>query len=112
MKPRAIVLAALALVPAVTPAEDNRGAAVFQQWCAHCHDTAPAAPGRLRLAWTRGKDKSILADRTDLDPAYIRKVVRRGQAEMPSFRRTEISKSDLQALVLWLTRDRAAAGAP
>ena len=97
----------LSALPLVADATDTApGAAVFARWCVHCHGEQAAAPGRLKLAWTRGVERSVLARRDDLDAAGIRRVVRRGQLEMPGFRPTEISDTELEAVIAWLTRPR------
>lgn len=80
------------------------GERVFQQWCIHCHGEDNSGPGTLRLAWDRGEDKSLLTERDDLNCEYVRVVVRRGLDEMPSFRITEISEAELNALVDFLGR--------
>ena len=87
-------------------ADEARGKAVYEHWCAHCHDEKPNAPGRLKLEWTRGLKNSVLTDRVDIAPEYITVVVRRGKAEMPSFRKTEISDADLASIVAYLRRKR------
>ena len=83
-------------------ADEARGRAVYEHWCAHCHDEKPGAPGRLKLEWKRGLKNSVLTDRVDLASEYVTAVVRRGRAEMPSFRKTEISDPDLEALAAYL----------
>ena len=80
------------------------GEQVFQQWCIHCHGEDNSGPGTLRLAWDKGEDKSLLTERDDLNRGYVRVVVRRGLDEMPSFRITEISEAELNALVDFLAR--------
>lgn len=80
------------------------GEQVFQQWCIHCHGEDNSSPGTLRLAWDRGVDKSLLTERDDLDRVYIQTIVRRGLDEMPSFRITEISEAELNALAEFLGR--------
>ena len=80
------------------------GERVFQQWCIHCHGEDNSGPGTLRLAWDKGEDKSLLTERDDLNREYVRVVVRRGLDEMPSFRITEISEAELDALAEFLGR--------
>jgi mono/diheme cytochrome c family protein len=46
----------------------------------------------------------VLEERTDLDPDYIRHVVRHGLVEMPPWRPTELDDSSLAQLVQYLTR--------
>ena len=100
---RALVLLFIVLVPATCAAAEPSGEAVFNRWCVHCHGTEAAMPGRMRLEWNHGKARSVLAERDDLDPAYVRQTVRHGRSEMPSFRITEISEAELNALINYLT---------
>jgi hypothetical protein len=60
----------------------------------------------MRLTEVRGADKAVLAERADLDPAYIRLVVRQGLVEMPPWRKTELDDAALQQIVVYLTRAR------
>ena len=78
------------------------GHAVFQTWCAGCHADSPLAPGTVALKAVREPDAVVLEQRTDLSPALIRTMVRRGFGGMPSFRRVEISAAELDALVAYL----------
>ncbi len=87
-------------------ADEARGKTVYGHWCAHCHDEKPSAPGRLKLEWKRDLKSSVLTDRVDLPAEYITAVVRRGLAEMPSFRKTEISDADLTSIAAYLNRKR------
>ena len=105
---RGLLLGLLVFMVASTnvAADEARGKAVYEHWCAHCHDERPAAPGRLKLEWTRGLQHSVLSDRADLSAEYITVIVRRGSAEMPSFRKTEISNTDLAAIAAYLNRKR------
>jgi mono/diheme cytochrome c family protein len=116
---QAIVL--LALFAAVTasaqtaPLEKN-GKAVFNKWCTPCHGgEAPktgmfatgALPGTLALGVKyQGKFPAVLEQRTDLTPALIKTVVRRGLYGMPITRKTEISDAELDDVVVYLIRNR------
>jgi mono/diheme cytochrome c family protein len=79
---------------------------VYQKWCSHCHAPGIGHPGTQRLEWSFGKDKAVLKDRTDLSADYIAQVVRNGRLEMPSFRPTEISDTDLDALAKFLAGEK------
>ena len=46
---------------------------------------------------------AALTQRTDLKAAYIRLTVRQGRNIMPRTRKTEVSDSDLDAIVAYLT---------
>jgi mono/diheme cytochrome c family protein len=103
----AIVSAALLMGCAGAWAEDvPSGKAVFDQHCSVCHAPGLSHPGTMRLAQTRGADRAALEQRADLDPEYIRRVVREGLIEMPPWRRTEIDDAALDQLVRYLARRR------
>jgi (+)-pinoresinol hydroxylase len=83
--------------------------------CTACHgpDVGPA-PGR-QLPGTAGLRKrygtakpAVLAERTDLDAAYVKLVVRKGLNFMPFFRKTEVSDADLEAIAAYLARNTPA----
>ena len=56
-----------------------------------------------------GAPQSLLEQRTDLKPEYIRFVVRWGLMNMPRLSRVEVPDTDLTDLVAYLTRPRPAA---
>ncbi len=105
----AVALAGCALgAPPVPPsaaaAEPVRaaGARTYDKWCGDCHRAD--GPGSLALQRRyRGNVPAILEQRSDLPPAYITRVVRHGMSFMPSFRKTEISDTDLSLLAAYLS---------
>ena len=99
---------------AQAPSEQN-GKAVFNKWCQPCHGAeAPnggpfggALPGTSALTVKyQGKLPPVLEQRTDLTPALIKTVVRKGLYGMPITRKTEISDAELDDVVAYLTRNR------
>ena len=93
-------------------ASPQRGAAVYQEWCAPCHSSGRGNPGTAALA-VKYKDRqpavpAVLTDRTDLTPQSIRFFVRKGVSVMAPFRKTEISDADLEALSAYLMRNNRA----
>ena len=79
---------------APTPAAESAraaGAAVYGKWCSDCHSTA-GGPGSM----------AILNQRVDLAPDYVSQIVRHGVSFMPSFRKTEISDTELAQLDSYL----------
>ena len=90
-------------------AESNLGAEVFGRWCAGCHVDSPLAPGTVLLRATRGAEFAVIEKRTDLAPEYVKYLVRKGRAGMPSFRRTEISVEELTAVAEYLARTKETA---
>lgn len=111
---KAIVLGVAALsagAPALA-ADAGHGHAVFLKWCAPCHgpgignNGAPAQPAVVALqAKYNGSLPALIEERTDMQPAFIRTIVRNGITIMPFSRKTEISDRDLDDLVAWLTRN-------
>jgi mono/diheme cytochrome c family protein len=94
-----------------------RGEEVFHARCIACHGEIPEQtfgapflppmPGTQALrARYRGEVPAALEQRTDLTPALIEAVVRKGFNSMPFFRPTELSEGDLEALSAFLTRER------
>ena len=84
-----------------------RGYAEFERACAVCHGDGPAKPGTRALrAKYHDKEPALLGERQDLAPDYIRYIVRHGVTVMPPFRKTELSDSQLDELVAYLTRKR------
>jgi (+)-pinoresinol hydroxylase len=110
--------ASLAMAERPSDSEIQRGREVFDKWCAGCHDPDPALQkhgdelvGRV-FAGTylleqryHGSEPAALAQRTDLKGAYIRQTVREGRNIMPRTRKTEVSDSELDAIVAYLTRN-------
>jgi (+)-pinoresinol hydroxylase len=87
-------------------ADEAAGKAIFDHNCAVCHAAGPGHPGTQRLAQARGADRAVLEQRTDLQPDYIRMIVRKGLVEMPPWRPVEIDDAALAQLVQYLTRAR------
>jgi len=81
----------------------ERGEAVYDQWCAACHDPGPRHPGTQALeALYEGSKPAALEERRDLLPAVTEAFVRTGVSVMAPFRKTEISDEELAALAAYL----------
>jgi mono/diheme cytochrome c family protein len=94
-------------------AATQKGNEIYQYWCATCHGAGPGHPGTTALAAKyKGARPGLLEERTDLSPQGIRFAVRRGISIMPFFRKTELTDTDLEAVIGYLTRNRAAAQGP
>jgi mono/diheme cytochrome c family protein len=88
---------------AANSAQLERGKAVYQEWCAACHDPGPRHPGTQALeVLYKGAKPAALEERTDLVPKLTETFVRRGVSVMPPFRKTEITDPDLAALAAYL----------
>jgi (+)-pinoresinol hydroxylase len=86
---------------------ESSGYVVFQRDCAVCHGSGPARPGTRALqAKYGGKLPALLEARTDLQPAYVKYIVRHGVSVMPPFRKTELSDADLEAVAAYLAHKR------
>ena len=84
-----------------------RGYAEYQNRCSACHGPMPERPGTRALAAKyKGSLPAMLEERRDLSPEFIRAVVRNGLTVMPHFRKTEVSDTQLDAIVAYLTRPR------
>lgn len=92
--------------------ELQRGKQVYEQWCAICHNEGVGMAGTLVLKMKyKGEVTALLEERTDLTRDVIEYYVREGMGSMPYFRKTEVSDSDLDALVLHLTQKNKQTGA-
>jgi mono/diheme cytochrome c family protein len=93
----------------VSAAEDDliaRGQAAFTHRCAMCHREGQT--GTFVLARRLGREKSLLEQRTDLQPAYIRQIVRVGLVNMPRISRVEMPDPDLDGVIAYLASGKAA----
>lgn len=117
MRPALLLFVALSGPLLAQTHSQNDGKAVFEKWCQPCHGAeapkrgmmggAGALPGTAALAVKyQGKVPAVLAQRTDLKPAYIKTVVRHGLYGMPITRKTEVSDAELDDVVAYLTTNR------
>lgn len=103
----ALLLSAAPAARAAEVAGTARGLAVFVHRCSMCH--REGGTGTFILARRLGAEKSLLEKRTDLNPDYVRTVVRWGLVNMPRISRVEVPDPDLDALVAYLTAPKAPA---
>jgi len=103
-----VLLCSLSFAAAAFAAPDDaqieKGHKVYDKWCFPCHGTGAGKPGTASLA-ARGQKPAVLEERTDLTPPAIKAFVRHGVLFMPSFRKTEISDAELDAIAAYLTRN-------
>ena len=85
------------------------GKALFQARCGYCH--LVGGTGALMLGRRLGKDKALLATRTDLSVEYIKKITRVGINSMPPHTRIEVPDSELDLIAAYLTRPASERGA-
>ena len=112
MKRACLMIAGLALAlsaparAADAAGDTAAGKVLFDRHCSFCHAVGSGHAGTMRLTEVRGAAKAVLEERTDLDPAYVRLVVRQGLVEMPPWRKVEIDDASLGQIVAYLTRPR------
>jgi len=85
-------------------AADVSGKELFDHYCVYCHGPGNEGAGTLQLARTRGKDKALLTERTDLKPEYIEYVVRHGLKSMPPFVPSDLTDAELAVLADYLSK--------
>lgn len=78
------------------------GERLFGQECAFCH--VGKATGTMMLGRRLGKDQAELVRRTDLEPDYVKAVVRNGLMNMPPFSRVEVTDAELDKIATYLSR--------
>lgn len=100
----ALVLTSVASAGPPDQKQIERGHEVYTHWCWPCHGAGLGKAGTESLA-ARGQKPAVLEERTDLTPAMIKQFVRHGVLFMPTFRKTEISGADLDAIAAYLTRN-------
>ncbi len=90
--------------PAVVQIEAiTDGKALFELYCIACHGEGPGHPGTMRLQERLSEDQAPLLNRDNLDPEYVKLVVREGFKLMPPFRPTEITDRQLDLLAGYIT---------
>jgi mono/diheme cytochrome c family protein len=102
-----LVLAGLSGARAAQEPSVERGKAAFSHRCGMCH--RDGGTGTFILKRRLGADKSLLEKRTDLNPVYVRTVVRWGLTNMPRISRVELPDPDLEAVIAYLNGPKAAA---
>ncbi len=96
------LLAVATFAVSVNAAEQqSAGAALYHHECVPCH--AAGATASIMLAKRVGKDKALLTQRDDLDPDYIRTVVRRGINSMMPLSRVQVTDDQLNEIIHFLT---------
>lgn len=102
------ILACASIASASDEEQIEEGKAVYDKWCLICHGDENGSSGggtmALRVLY-KGAVPAKLEDRTNLNAEIIEALVRQGRAGMPNFRYTEISPKDLEAIIVYLTRN-------
>lgn len=92
--------------PAAASRADAR--ALYLKHCGICH--LKGGTGTFMLSRRLGKQRALLAQRTDLTAAYVKAVVRNGLNSMPAFTRVEVTDRELDAIAAYLARHHASGG--
>lgn len=95
--------------PETSASKIMQGKALFSARCGYCH--LAGGTGTLMLGRRLGKDKALLASRTDLSADHIKKITRVGINSMPPHTRIEVPDSELDLIVAYLTRPESERGA-
>jgi len=86
-------------------AQVTAGKADFMNSCAICHAAGADRPGTTSLQFKYGgRVPALLEQRTDLTVAAVKYFIRHGIAMMPSFRKTELSDAQVEAIANYLAR--------
>ena len=86
-------------------AQQQQGQKLYRSTCFYCH--SEKVWGTLAIERRRGATDALLEKRTDLVPAFVKSVVRNGLGSMPPYRRTELTDTDVDAIIAYLTRANA-----
>ena len=103
MGKKIIFSAIIALSTSATLAQDS-DKTIFDENCGICH--GPGELGTDILSLRLGPERSVLAERDDLNAAYIKVVVRNGLVAMPPISRGDVSDPELDAIINYLTRSK------
>jgi mono/diheme cytochrome c family protein len=89
-------------------AQIRQGHETYQHWCSACHGFGQHTPGTMALYFKyNGEMPPPLEMRPDLDAELLSYFVRNGISMMPSFRPTEISDEDIEAMAAYLKESSA-----
>ena len=98
-----LVVSAFANMAMPADGTEMTGKEVFDHYCNYCHGSGDG-PGTMQLRRTRGRDKALLTERTDLTPEYIKFIVRHGLRSMPPFVPSDLTDAKLEALTGFLVK--------
>ena len=81
------------------------GAALFSNRCGSCHLLGGMGTNLLtkqRVAAGAPPDSALLVNRTDLQPDYIKSVVRMGKGAMPRQTKVDVTDAELDRIAAYL----------
>jgi mono/diheme cytochrome c family protein len=79
-----------------------QGEKLFHARCGYCH--LEGGTGTIMLGRRLGKDRALLAERTDLTAEYVKKITRVGINGMPPHTRIEVPDSELDLIAAFVAR--------
>jgi mono/diheme cytochrome c family protein len=94
----------------VDPAKLAEGDTLFHARCGYCH--LAGGTGTIMLGRRLGKDRALLAERTDLTAEYVKKITRVGINGMPPHTRIEVPDSELDLIAAFIARPASARTPP
>jgi (+)-pinoresinol hydroxylase len=95
------------LFPVADTGAEAAGKAAFQNACQICHGAGPDRPGTTSLQFKYGGQRpALLEERNDLTAQVVKYYIRHGIAMMPSFRKTELSDAQADAIAEYLSKKR------
>jgi mono/diheme cytochrome c family protein len=83
------------------------GAALFSNRCGYCHLIGGMGTNLLtkqRIAAGRPPETALLVNRTDLQPDYIKSVVRMGKGAMPHQTKVDVTDAELDSIAAYLAK--------
>jgi mono/diheme cytochrome c family protein len=83
------------------------GAALFSNNCGYCHLVGGMGTNLLtkqRIAAGAPPESALLVNRTDLQPDYIKSVVRMGKGAMPHQTKVDITDAELESVAAYLAK--------
>jgi mono/diheme cytochrome c family protein len=81
------------------------GAALFSNNCGYCHLVGGMGTNLLtkqRIAAGQPPETALLVNRTDLQPDYIKSVVRMGKGAMPHQTKVDVTDAELNSIAVYL----------
>jgi cytochrome c5 len=93
--------------PAVDSAPNYKeGEKMFHARCGYCH--LAGGTGTIMLGRRLGKDRALLAERTDLTADYVKMITRVGINGMPPHTRIEVPDNELELIAAFIARPASA----
>jgi mono/diheme cytochrome c family protein len=85
------------------------GVALFSNRCGYCHLVGGMGTNLLtkqRIAAGAPPESALLVNRTDLQPDYIKSVVRMGKGAMPRQTKVDVTDAELDSIAAYLGKPK------